>query len=207
MAEPGKPGKPRRRGSGGRGRRLPHVLWRDQWDGLIKAAGKERLQKLLAARDEAIVALGLFSGLRAGEIVALNVEDLDLKRGMAHVRHGKGDKERWAAVGRAALKKIEAYLDMLPDPQPEDPLFRSRKGGGRLCGTTAWRVVNAASQRAGHGDKVHTHTLRHSHGTRMREVGADLFAIAEQLGHEDLDTTRIYMHLAATERQKLADKL
>lgn len=224
--------KPRRRGSS-RGRRLHQVLPRDCWDLLIDAAGTDRGQPLIAARDQAIVAVLLFSGLRCGELVALDVGDVETReveaegetvtRWRLQVRHGKGDKHRTPALGAEGADFLEAYLDVRPELEGEEqPLFVSRKQG-RLDESAVWRLVRAAGIRASEigGDlpspvkglltRLHPHDLRHSFATEaVRQAsrkGKNLMDVAEQLGHADLDTTRIYYAASDEDRQDLVSDL
>lgn len=205
-----------------RDRRLPKVLRRREWDPVVEAAGEDRRQPLLALRDQAICALFLQSGIRVGELVALDLSDVAewsadegwTLTGVANVRHGKGDKQRFAAVGPEALDLLDAYLDVRPGAEEagrvDGPVFISRntegRRAGRLTTNAVWRAVHNTGGRCGHGD-LHPHTFRHSHLTRLAEKGHNLFAIADQAGHASLDTTRIYTHLSVTERQKMVEDL
>lgn len=206
-----------------RDRRLPKVLRRPEWDPVVEAAGTDRRQPLLALRDQAICALFLQSGIRVGELVALELSDVAeweaeegwALTGTAHVRHGKGDKERWAAVGPEALDLLDAYLDVRPGGEEEGrvdgPLFVSRNvngpRGGRLTTKAIRDLVKDAGERAGHARSLHPHTFRHSHLTRLAEKGHNLFAIADQAGHASLDTTRLYIRVAVEQRQKMVEDL
>lgn len=189
----------RRRGA--RPRRLPKVLRRHEWEPVIDAAGVGRDQPLLALRDPALIAFLLHSGVRRDELRRARLSDLDIERGTLHVLHGKGDKERWVAVGPPGLYRLECYLDVrLQDEKEDGPIFVSRKGGGMISGSQIAVIVKDAGRKAGHGESLHPHTCRHSHATRLVEIGWDLFRIADQMGHEDLETTRLYTHIALDER-------
>lgn len=209
-----------RRGGGSRGRRLPKAVDRELWDQLIEHAAIDRREPLLGLRDEAILALFFFSGLRCAELVGLDVRDTDLQRGRVNVRHGKGDKERTPAVSALALDLIEAYLDVRPDPKAGtvgNPLFISRKGG-RLSTSGVRRLVDRVEQSlpAEIRDRLpakglHPHAFRHSHITQIvRQAsakGKNIFEVAEQAGHADLRTTRLYYAASDAERQQLVEDL
>ena len=199
---------------GARGRRLPTALARDKWDALVDgAAGGEagRRWDEIAVRDQAVVSLFLFSGLRSNELAGLTVGQVDWNAGTIRLI-GKGNKERIAAVGGDALEYLEAYLELRPDADdageiPDTaPLFRSRKGG-HLTNSQVRRLVKAAGQAAGldgtgHGrQRIHPHLLRAAHATQLHAKGADLVTIADQLGHEDLGTTRRYLAISVEKRR------
>jgi integrase len=197
------------------GRRLPKAIPREVWDSIIDAAAQGRGQEILAPRDQAIIAVFLFSGVRCFELVALDLPDLDWERGRIHVRHGKGDKERWAALGGLAFDFLEAYLDVRPDcvviegapPERHQPVFVSRKRG-RLS-TSGVRRLTARIEALLEGKGIHPHAFRHSHITEVvrvaEEKGKSIFEVAEQAGHRKLDTTRGYYAANAAKRKELVD--
>ena len=146
----------------------------------------------LALRDHAIVELLYAGGLRAGEAVALRVEDLSLDQARAQVR-GKGDRERIVPLGESACNAIQQYLERgrpaLLRRGLERTLFLSVRGRP-LTTQVIWTVVKAADSTAS------PHRLRHSCATHMVEHGADLRTVQTVLGHADIATTQVYTHLA-----------
>ena len=156
-------------------------------------------------RDRALLELLYASGLRISEALGLDVQDLSLESGYVRVM-GKGDRERLVPVGDVALDALRAYLaDVRPrwraresGPAGEEgrggPLFVSSRGRrlGRMAG---WRIVRDAARRAGLGERVTPHTLRHSFATHLLEGGADLRVVQELLGHATITTTELYTHL------------
>ena len=146
----------------------------------------------LSLRDHAILELLYAGGLRAGEIVALRVEDLHLDSQRAQVR-GKGDKERIVPMGRAACEALEAYLQrgrpLLLQKGLQRALFLSVRGKP-LTTQTVWSIVKSTNSDAS------PHKLRHSCATHMVEHGADLRSVQTLLGHSDIATTQVYTHLA-----------
>lgn len=207
-----------------RKRRLPAVLVLDDWGQAVEAAASERRYTDLSARDAAIVAVILNGGLRRAEVCSLCVRDAAEWSEEAGWKPkelwrviGKGDKERAVAMGPPGLSETEAYLDVRPDlrPGPERtsgkleapfPLFVSRNGG-RLDGSSIYRLWRRALEEIGRPDLRNPHSGRHSHATGCRADGWDLDEIADQLGHESLDTTRIYTQVAAAARLKRARTL
>ncbi len=146
----------------------------------------------LHLRDHAILEVLYAGGLRAGEIVALRVEDLHLDQGRAQVR-GKGDKERIVPLGGAALDAVRAYLDRgrpaLVRRGLQRVLFLSNTGKP-LTTQWIWSIVKS------HDSHASPHKLRHSCATHMVEHGADLRTVQTLLGHADIATTQVYTHLA-----------
>ena len=198
-----------------RGRRLPEILARSEWEKVAAAAGQDRREEALGRRDAAILGLFLWSGIRSGELAGLRRCDVDTENGVARVI-GKGDKERLAPIGDQALQLLEAYLDERPDDPAQrgreyDPekdrraLFISRKGG-HLDTRQVRRLVKAAGGRAGLGEQLHPHLLRHTNATaQVRKAAAErrpLYEVAENLGHASLDTLKIYTHLDIDSRRE-----
>lgn len=176
-------------------RDLPRVLSRGQVAQLIAAPGP---RSRLFDRDVAILELLYASGLRASELCALSVGDVNLQVGVVRVL-GKGRKERIVPVGRAALEAIERYLSGLRPrllKRPSDRLFLSRTGKP-LDRVALWLLVEKHARRCGLLNSVSPHTLRHCFATHLLSGGADLRVVQELLGHADVGTTQIYTHVDA----------
>ncbi|MBC7246567.1 MAG: tyrosine recombinase XerC [Actinobacteria bacterium] len=183
-----------------RERRLPRVLSLREVE---SAAARHSLYIYRTSlRDMALVELLYATGMRVGELAALNLGDIDLKRGEVRVL-GKGRKERVIPVHRVAVEMIEAYLTKerhrlaantgMAGGKAE-PLFLSVRGG-RLSDRGVRRVVERFYRGLEGGKRVSPHTLRHTFATHMLQGGADLRSVQELLGHVDLSTTQIYTHL------------
>lgn len=152
----------------------------------------------LGVRDRAILESLYGAGLRISELVALDVDDLDLDRGSVLVRSGKGDKSRMVPVGREAKGAVARYLSGV---RPElagkassssgGALFLNARGG-RLSRQGCWKILKRYARETGVGDRVSPHTLRHSFATHMLDAGADIRVVQELLGHASLSTTQIY---------------
>jgi tyrosine recombinase XerC len=147
------------------------------------------------ARDRAIAELLYASGLRVGELVALDLSDLQLSQRLIRVS-GKGRKQRIVPFGRSAAEAISGYLPhraqwrALTNPQ-QDALFVNQRGG-RLSDRSVRRILDAAVSRCAELHHVHPHELRHAFATHLLEAGMDLRAIQELLGHSSLATTQVY---------------
>ena len=162
-------------------------------------------------RDYCILTLFLNCGLRVGELVGLNVQDIreDTVRVL-----GKGNKERQLYLNEACLDAIQAYLVVRPEPKEElrhkNALFVSRNKT-RLTTRAVENIVQKAVRQAGLDPKYSPHKLRHTAATLMYQGGVDMLAIKEILGHENVSTTQIYTHInqqqlkQAVEASPLAD--
>ena len=147
----------------------------------------------LGRRDRAILELFYASGIRLSELVALDLEDVDVSGRMVRVM-GKGRKERIVPFNQKASAALRAWLkDRLALTQG-DALFVNARGG-RLTGRSVQRLlaryVRSCSTRFG----ISPHALRHSFATHLLQAGADLRAIQELLGHVRLSTTQRYTHV------------
>jgi integrase/recombinase XerC len=160
-------------------------------------------------RDRAVVELLYAAGLRVGELVALDLADVNLAERVVRVR-GKGRKERLVPFGRPAAQALEAYLPTRREwrgrsSDDDEPLFVNQRGG-RLSDRSVRRQLDSAVHRTAALNRLHPHALRHAFATHLLEAGMDLRAIQELLGHSSLATTQLYTkvdlaHLMAVHRR------
>ena len=159
------------------------------------------------SRDKAILELLYASGVRVSEIEMLNLKNLDLDE-MQMVVMGKGAKQRIVYLGRIAKNSLETYLkyyrNKFPVASNEDSVFINRDGF-RLSKRTIQLIIKKYSLKAGLGNEVHTHTLRHSFATHLLDGGADIRVVQELLGHTSTSTTQMYTHV--TKNQKIKEYL
>ncbi|MHC4592612.1 MAG: tyrosine recombinase XerC [Planctomycetota bacterium] len=150
-------------------------------------------------RDLAILETLYGAGLRAGELTGLNHADIDLGSGMLRVR-GKGKKERIVPAGRCAVAAIRSYLSTRnggpPRRREAHAVFVNAREGRRLTTRSIRRIMTKYALLAGLDPDLSPHSLRHSFATHMLGNGADLRAVQELLGHENLSTTQVYTHLS-----------
>jgi site-specific recombinase XerD len=148
----------------------------------------------LEQRDRALFELAYSSGLRAEELVDLDVTNIDFDAEQVRVE-GKGSKTRFVPAGEHALRSIAAYLERarpaLAGADAESALFLS-KSGRRLSTSDVRRRLRVWARHASTQTGVHPHALRHSFATHLLEGGADLRAIQEMLGHASISTTQVY---------------
>jgi integrase/recombinase XerC len=170
---------------------------------LPKALSVETAQRLLQGeeeraplfkQDQAMFELLYSSGLRVGELVALNVDD-DPAQGEVTVT-GKGSKTRTVPVGAKARAALQDWISMragLASPG-EKALFVGARGR-RITASGVWRRLTAWAKRRGLAEHVHPHMLRHSFASHVLQSSQDLRAVQELLGHASISTTQVYTHL------------
>jgi integrase/recombinase XerD len=147
-----------------------------------------------ALRDAAILETLYGAGLRVSELVALDVDDVDLEEGSVRAI-GKGSKERVVPLGRYAREALEAYLTRarpsLASRASRSAMFLNLRGG-RLTRQGCDVILRSHARRAGVTKHVSPHVLRHSFATHLLEGGADVRVVQELLGHSSVATTQIY---------------
>jgi integrase/recombinase XerD len=172
-------------------RKLPVVLSREEVARLIEAAGQPKYQAALS------VAYG--AGLRASEVVALKVGDIDSTRMTLRIEQGKGHKDRYAMLSPLLLERLRAWwrvarakgkmLDggwLFPGQNPVNPM--STRQLNRIC--------HMAAAAADIDKRISPHTLRHSYATHLLEQKVDIRVIQVLLGHKKLETTALYAQVA-----------
>jgi integrase/recombinase XerD len=178
-----------------RSNHLPDVLTVAEIDLLIDTID---LDKAEGQRDRAIIETLYSCGLRVSELCGLKLSDLFLDQGFIRV-HGKGKKERLVPISPRAIEELTRWFNDRDQveirPGHEDSVFLSIRRGTSLSRITIFHIVKTLAEQAGIRTTVSPHTFRHSFATHLLEGGANLRAIQEMLGHEDIGTTEIYMHL------------
>lgn len=174
-----------------RRRALPRAITQHQAAALLDQAPNGRSP----LRDRALLELMYCAGLRAGEVVAVDLRDIDFAAGTIRV-HGKGNKQRIAVFGESCREALRTYLarEQTP-PVIGEPVFTNERGA-RLTTRTVQNVIKRWARRAGLPEDVSPHTLRHSFATHLLDGGADLKTVQQLLGHESLATTQVYTHVS-----------
>ena len=132
--------------------------------------------------------------LRVSELCNLKAGDVDLEKGLLRVL-GKGSKTRIVPIGEQSKNNLAKYLLSFPVKNYSEPFVRS-KTGKKLYEKYVYRIVNKYLSKVTDIKKKSPHILRHSSATHMLDKGADLRAVKEILGHENLKTTQIYTHVS-----------
>jgi len=188
------------------GKSLPDAISISQVRQLIDQPAKSQAHE--AMRDRAMLELLYASGMRASELVSLNLNDIDTKE--CNVRcFGKGNKERLVPIYQQAARVVEDYITQvrprLVHSSTEQVLFVNQRGD-RLTRQGLWQILKGHAKSAGLSRQVTPHTLRHSFATHMLSGGADLRSVQEMLGHANISTTQIYTHLSSEHIRRTYDK-
>ncbi|MGB3187064.1 MAG: site-specific integrase [Ornithinimicrobium sp.] len=175
----------------------------------------EEVDALLAApdrgtwigrRDHALLVLATQTGLRVAELAGLACDDLHLDTG-AHVRcRGKGRKDRATPLTDQTVAVLEVWLRERGQ-QPDQPLFPSRRGSPLSPDAIQWLTAKHAATAAGHcpsigAKNVTPHVLRHTAAMQLLQAGVDVSVIALWLGHENVQTTQVYLHADLALKEK-----
>lgn len=212
-----------------RRKHLPKALSLDQATELLDQPEGGRTP----LRDRALLELMYAAGVRASEVVGVNLQDIDFREGTILVT-GKGDKQRVALFGStcgAALldyiegertsgdkdesrkrkdekrsPTIESPKSEIRNPISEGEALFTNKDGRRLTTRTVQNVVKRWAMRAGLSPEVSPHTLRHTFATHLLDHGADLKSVQQLLGHESLATTQIYTHISIERLKKTVEE-
>lgn len=179
-------------------KKLPYFLYLQEVNKLIEAPLKNTI---FGIRDRAILELLYGTGIRVGELVNLNICNIDLYEKTIIV-FGKGSKERILPLGNPSIRAIQEYLTsrnvfekkIFVNKNDLKALFLNRLGG-RLTTRSIRRIIIKYMKMAGLNKKISPHVLRHSFATHLLEGGADLRSVQELLGHKSLSTTQIYTHI------------
>lgn len=185
-------------------KRLPKAMSFSETDRLLASTrGKDPW----LVRDAALLEMLYATGLRASEIVSLNISDINFS--VSFVRClGKGSKERIVPIGEAAMAAIKEYLEKARPafPQHDDQALFLDKNGQRLTRQGLWYIVRKYVKETGIKNKTSPHTFRHTFATHLLEKGADLRSVQEMLGHSDISTTQIYTSVSRERLKKMYNK-
>lgn len=175
-------------------KRLPIVLSEEQMIRLLEEGGDD---SFIAIRNKAILELLYSAGIRLGEMLGLNIGDVNFNRLTIRV-FGKGAKERIVPFGKKAEKALTDYLNKRREKfgkiALDNPLFVSSRGS-RIARPTVQKMVARVLHTVSEQKHLSPHVLRHSFASHLLDRGADLNAIRDLLGHRSLSTTQLYTHI------------
>ena len=152
-----------------------------------------RTPKLLKHR--VLFALIYDCGLRIAEVINLKITDVDMNRQLVHIRQSKHKKDRYVPVSSLSLRGLTAYLST---SNPQTWLFNGKCRGEQISREGIRHAFRAAIRKAGIQKQVCVHTLRHSYATHLLEMGLDIVSVKNQLGHAEIRTTMMYLHIATS---------
>lgn len=177
----------------------PTVMTREEMDRLLEEPLRDEPNRPEAIRDRAMLELLYATGMRVGEMVALNVDDIDLDRRTIHCM-GKSGRERDVEINASALAAVRDYIinarPYLAD-QDTESLFVNHRGG-RLTRQGFWLILKSYAEHIGiHG--ITPHTLRHTFAIHALQDGLSVTDVQQTLGHVSPSTTNLYVELANAE--------
>lgn len=170
---------------------------------VLEAAGRQR-SAWRSARDQGVLAVLIYTGLRRTEVLDLRLQDVDLGRNIVHVAHGKGDKARIVPLCSDAKGYLARWLELRPEAN-HDWLWAY--GYARRMSTKGLaEILERAKQTAGlaDADNIKPHSIRHHAATRLLHNGADIRSVQAWLGHSHLSTTAVYLHTDEKRLQSIA---
>lgn len=184
---------------------LPHFFTEEEIDALMQFTDDG---SPLGIRNLAVLELIYSSGLRIAEVCAIKISDISPGKALLKV-HGKGNKERIVPVGRQALKCIDRYVavrsSLFPGSGNRELLFLNDHGrpyNSKSLNKMIQKHIQKVAVQRGYSP----HSLRHSFATHLLSRGAELRAIQQMLGHENLSTTEIYTHVSPEDLKKAYQK-
>lgn len=177
-------------------KKLPVVLSREECKELFKAP---RLFK-----HKYLLTFAYAAGLRMNELRLLKISDVDLDRKQVHIRLGKGKKSRYVVLSTLLAKKFQQYLD---DVKPQVYLFEGQTPAQPMGERSIQYVINEALRKTNIKKQASMHTLRHSFATHLMDDGINIQSIQHALGHADIRSTMVYLHVAQVKTQPVHSPL
>jgi integrase/recombinase XerC len=168
----------------------------DEYTKLLSLAGSN-------PRDYAILQIFLQTGVRVSELCALTLADVDVRGRAIRVRDGKGQKERSIDLEKKGILAIKNYLDVRGQ-SPYEQLFLNYQGEP-ISERGVRKLVAKYLKASGITKKISPHSLRHTFATRKAEKGVSPYQLKEWLGHANLNTTQLYVHLSRQSGQKVME--
>lgn len=192
-------GQPRRCYTVNRAKRektLPDVLSKEEVKAILSAVVTD-------LRFWCMFSVLYSAGLRISELLSLKPDDINVSRSLIRVRQGKGRKDRFTLLSKPLIKKLTEYRELY---KPEVWLFE-RTPGEQFTESIVSKRLKAAAQEAGITKRIYPHLLRHSFATHLIEQGTDLKIVKELMGHNNIKTTEMYVHIADTFKSNIKSPL
>lgn len=155
-------------------------------------------------KHKALLMVIYSAGLRVNEAANLKISDIDSKNMKIFVNKGKGNKDRYTILSAVALDVLRMYWK---EYKPKEYLFPGKIEDAPITTRSIELVIKDALNKAGIKKKASVHTLRHSFATHLLEDGTDIFYIQKLLGHSNISTTTIYLHLRGIAYQTIKSPL
>ncbi len=176
-------------------KKLPLTLSVEEVEALLEAPD---LNKPEGLRDRAMLELMYSSGLRVSELINLERAHLNFTHGIITI-YGKGNKERRIPIGEFAQEFLVKYIEeaRIKNPGKNTKFVFLNRYGQPLSRQYFFKLVKKYAFYVGVKENISPHTLRHSFATHMLDNGAELRAVQEMLGHQNIATTQIYTHVSS----------
>lgn len=175
-------------------KKLPNILSGDEIDLLFS---KPNVLDPKGCRDKAMMELLYATGIRVSELIALNIDDINLKTGMLYCKKGKSD--RAIPIYPTAVAAVSDYISrvrrVIIDLSEDGQALFVNLSGHRLTRQGFWKIIKGYAEQANITKDITPHTLRHSFALHLLENGADLKDVQEMLGHVDISSTQVYVHI------------
>jgi integrase/recombinase XerD len=182
-------------------RKLPVTLNEEEVRRLIE---RPPTDTVLGLRDRAMLTLLYGTGIRASECAGLSEKDIDWEERTIHVV-GKGGHERTIPLNEEVLHILKQYRLARGSLKPHEAFFRSREGGA-LSRNAVYERVRTNGRKARIEKRVSPHRLRHTFATHLIRAGVGLVTVRDLLGHQQITSTQIYIHLTAQDLRQAAER-
>lgn len=187
--------------------RIPGIISKTEFDILISSIDFSSVRcRKNATRGKLIISMLYYTGIRRAELLNLNWNDLNLEKNTLFIRSGKGNKDRIIPIHKSLIPLLDSYLTQRV-PLKNNALFIG-ESGKKLCKNSFTNMLKMYLSISGLSKKGYSaHSFRHSFATHLIESGADLFKVQRLLGHQSLDTTKVYISFNSSQMAKAIDKL
>lgn len=165
--------------------KLPVILNRSELRELFKTP--------TLLKHRIVLTLAYSAGLRSQEIINLKISDIDFERKTIHIRQSKFKKDRIVPLSEYMAKGLKKYLSV---EHPYTWLFNGKEPDGRYSNKGLSWVMRETLKKTNINKEVNLHSLRHSYATHLLEDGVNIVTVKQLLGHADITTTMIYLHVA-----------
>jgi len=160
---------------------------------LSKRECKELFKAPKSFKHRFLLAFTYSTGIRLNELRFVKISDIDIDRMKVRIRQGKGKKDRYVVLSGYIKKRLPKYFDSY---KPEIYLFEGNTSGHEMAERSIQNIMIEALKKTNIRKQVSLHTLRHSFATHLLEDGVDLYTIQHLLGHSQLRSTIMYLHIA-----------
>lgn len=178
-----------------------------EYKSLPEVLSRNEVARILAClsnrKHRCMISLIYSAGLRRSELLNLTPKDIISERMLVRIM-GKGRKCRYSLLSEKLLKELREYFK---EYRPQKWLFEGETPGEQYSASALVKILKEAASRAGINHRVHVHMLRHSFATHLLEQGTDLRTIQELLGHNDIKTTSIYLHVTSAHKSSIPNPL